>query len=109
MACESHNENGHRLHSSGSWSSSTTLTVQGGQAMHFRVTNTNLLGTTIVITGRNQIQQANILPLGHVDLNFSLFGAEPIQWTFQVSTNSDAFIVTWCLYSTWIPGDPPNG
>ncbi len=108
-ACEPTNSDGHRLHSSGSWNSATSLSVQGGQAMHFRVSNANALGTTITIRGRGQTQQATILPFGHADLRFSIFGSEPIGWDFDVSTNSDAFIVTWCLYSAWLPGDPPNG
>jgi hypothetical protein len=89
--------------------SGTTLTVQGGQGMHFNVSNVNVLGTTITIAADSgESHSANILPLGSADLVFSIFGNEPMGWRFDISTSSSAFIVTWCLYSTWIPGDPPN-
>lgn len=99
-----------RLLTSGVWNSNTTLTVQGGQAMWFKIRNTNVLGTTISITDQaRQNKQSIILPLTSVEFVFSIFGSEPMGWRFDVSTNSDAFMVTWELWSTWVAGDPPNG
>jgi hypothetical protein len=102
---------GNRLHSSGSWSGSSHLSVQGGQAMHFQISNLNVLGTTITIradrTGESKSQL--ILPQSSADISFTVFGAEPMGWNFDTSTNSDAFIVSWNLFSSWLPGDPPNG
>jgi hypothetical protein len=40
---------------------------------------------------------------------FTCVGSEPMSWTFDIGTNSDAFLVRWELYSTWVEGDPPNG
>src|SRR6266700_3200418 len=107
--CDSKDSDGRRLLTSGSWNSGTNLTVQGGQGMHFNISNANVLGTTITIAANSGESHSTIItPLGSADLQFSIFGNEPMGWTFNISTNSDAFIVTWCLYSTWIPGDPPN-
>ena len=47
-------------------------------------------------------------PLSSTEFIFQNFQDEPISWKFDISTDSDAFIVTWELYSTWIEGDPPN-
>jgi hypothetical protein len=103
-------EEGFKLRDSGSWNGSAQLSYQGGQVMHFKVKNVNVLGTTITIDsnlgGKKSII---ILPQQTVDLRFDCFGSEPMSWTFDISTNSDAFIVTWKLYSSWIPGDAPNG
>lgn len=100
---------GRRLHSSGIWTGNTTLIVQGGQGMHFVIKNLNILGTTISITANTGEYKASIIPpLGTVDFLFTCFGAEPMGWKFDVQTESDVFLVGWKLYSTWIPGDPPN-
>ena len=102
-------DEGFRLRDSGSWNSSAQLTSRGGQIMHFKVKNINILGTSIAIQsnlgGKKQIL---ILPQQTVDLRFDCFGSEPMSWSFDISTESDAFIVTWKLYSSWLPGDPPN-
>lgn len=97
-----------RLLDSGSWNGPTTLHYSGGMTMHFKVKNINVLGTTITIDSNYGSQSALILPQTTADLVFSNFGNEPMGWTFNVSTDSDAFIVTWQLFSTWLPGDPPN-
>jgi hypothetical protein len=99
-----------RLLTSGAWNANTTLTVQGGMAMWFKIRNTNVLGTTIRITDQaGQVKQSIILPASGVEFVFSVFGAEPMGWRFDIQTESDAFMVTWELWSTWVPGMPPNG
>lgn len=99
-----------KRHSSGSWNSDTKLSAQGGQAMTFKVKNVNVLGTTLTIESNiGGTKSLIILPQTTMDFEFTCFGAEPLSWKFDISTNSDAFIITWDLYSTWIPGDPPNG
>jgi hypothetical protein len=101
---------GFKLLDSGSWNNSTTLNYQGGQVMHFQVKNVNVLGTTLSINsnlGGNK--SLIILPQQTGDIRFDCFGSEPMGWTFDVSTDSDAFIVAWQLFSSWIPGDPANG
>ena len=99
-----------KKHSSGSWTSDTNFKAQGGQLMTFKVKNTNVLGTTLTIGSNLGGTQSLIIPtLGSMDFEFTCFGAEPMGWKFDISTNSDAFIVIWELFASWIPGDPPNG
>lgn len=99
-----------RLLTSGTWNRNSTLTVQGGMAMWFKIRNTNVLGTTIRISDQSgQVKQSIILPASGVEFVFSVFGAEPMGWRFDIQTDSDAFMVTWELWSTWVQGMPPNG
>src|SRR5262245_44752713 len=71
---------GNQLHSGGTWNGSTNIIVQGGQAMHYQITNLNLLGTTITIgADRTQESKSQILgPQGTIDITFTIFGAD--QW-----------------------------
>lgn len=109
MEAPSNPENYQRL-TAGAWNRNTSLTVQGGQGMWFKIRNTNVLGTTIRIRDQSgQVKQSIILPMSSVDFVFSVFGSEPMGWRFDISTESDAFMVTWELWSTWVPGMPPNG
>ncbi|MEJ7831077.1 MAG: hypothetical protein WKF91_22920 [Segetibacter sp.] len=99
-----------KIHSSGSWNADTNLQVEGGQSMKFNVMNTNVLGSTLTIQSNLGGTKSLIIPpLMSMDFEFTCFGAEPISWSFDIATKSDAFIVTWILYSTWVPGDPANG
>jgi hypothetical protein len=101
---------GRRLLQAGSWTGSSTLSVQGGQAMHFVLTNLNMLGTTITIESNlGGSKNLILVPQMDTDMEFDCFGSEPMGWTFNISTDSDAFVVGWKLYATWLPGDPPNG
>ena len=101
---------GNRLLDNGVFNSSARLTEQGGQLMHFQLTNQNVLGTTITVEAMSgEKHSVLILPQMTADMSFSMFGPEPRTWTFTVDTDSDAFVVSWALFSTWIPGDPPNG
>jgi hypothetical protein len=94
---------------SGSWNGPTSASYQGGQLMHYQITNVNILGTTITIDSNlGGTQSSIILPTQTVDFKFTCFGSEPMGWTFNISTASDVFLVTWQLSSTWVPGDPPN-
>ena len=103
---------GRRLLTTGSWTAESTpvISIQGGQSMHFAVSNANALGVSISITAQDGEQQGSIiLPATTADYIFAAFGAEPMGWTFTPTIDSDAAVVTWQLFSTWIPGDPPNG
>jgi hypothetical protein len=94
---------------SGSWNRDTVYRKKGGQNMTFKVKNINILGTTLTIESNIGGTKAYIIPPMRIqDFEFTCFGAEPLGWSFVITTNSDAFIVTWELYSTWIEGDPPN-
>lgn len=104
------NPDNYRLLTSGIWNKSASLAVQGGQGMWFKIRNTNVLGTTIRITDQaGQSKQSIILPMSSVEFLFTVFGSEPMGWRFDTRTDSDAFMVTWELWSTWVPGMPPNG
>ncbi|SHM80138.1 M23 family metallopeptidase [Flavobacterium xanthum] len=88
----------------GSWNADTSAHYSGGQVMHYKVKNVNILGTTITIDSNLDGSRSLIIPpLTTVDIRFSCFGVEPLGWKLDISTNSDAFIVTWELYSTWVP------
>jgi hypothetical protein len=98
-----------KKHSSGSWNAGSTMHAQGGQAMTFKVKNASVLGTTLTITSNLDGTRSLIIPpLTTMDFEFTCFGSEPMGWKFDISTDSAAFIVTWDLYSTWVPGDLPN-
>lgn len=100
---------GWRLLQSGSWNGSASLDVQGGQVMNFVLTNLNVLGTTITISSNLGGSKSVILvPQISQELAFDCFGSEPMSWHFDISTDSDAFLVGWQLFASWIPGDPPN-
>ena len=102
-------EEGFKLLDSGSWNGSSSLNYQGGQVMHFKVKNVNVLGATIKIKSNLSGEKFSmVLPHQTVDLRFDCFGAEPMGWTFNISSDSDAFIVAWSLYSSWVTGDLPN-
>lgn len=104
------NPAGYRLLTSGIWSSNTSLAISGGQGMWFKIRNTNVLGTTIRIRAQSgETRSSIILPASSVEFVFAIFGNEPMGWRFDISTDSDAFMVTWELWSTWVPGMPPNG
>jgi len=103
---------GRRLLTTGSWIATSTpeFSIKGGQVMHFAVTNINVLGVSIRLEGSNgQVLGGILLPGMTGDYVFSAFGNEPMQWTFSPSIDTDASVVTWKLFSSWVPGDPPNG
>jgi hypothetical protein len=78
--------------------------------MHLAVTNANVLGVSLSIQSQDGQQQGGIiLPGTTADYLFASFGSEPMGWKFSPTINSDAAVVTWKLFSTWVPGDPPNG
>ena len=107
---EDKDSEGFRLLASGSWNAATTVNYQGGQVMHYQIKNTNVLGTTLSINSNLGGNKSIIIaPLQTADMRFDCFGSEPMGWTFDVSTDSDAFIVAWKLYASWLPGDPSNG
>jgi len=109
MASPSNPENFKKL-ASGIWNSNSSITVQGGQAMWFKIKNLNVLGTTIQITDQaRQTQSSIILPQQTVHFTFAIFGSEPMGWKIDIRTNSDVFHVSYELWSTWVPGDAPNG
>ena len=100
---------GFKMIDSGSWNGSSTLNYQGGPAMHFAVKNVNVLGTTITVDSNlGGGMSLLILPAQSADMKFTCFGTEPMAWTFNFSSDSDAFIVGWKLYSSWITGDARN-
>jgi hypothetical protein len=98
-----------KKHSSGTWNSDTNFQIGGGQKIRFEVKNLNVLGTTLTIETTRGSDSKIILPQSTAIFEFTVFGSEPTPWKISISSNSDAFIVGWTLYSSWVPGDPPNG
>ena len=98
------------LFEAGTWTGNTTFFAPLGQIVWIRVTNVNVLGTTISIESLNtkQVQQLVLLPYIQKEFRFSVFGSEPISWDFRIRTESDVFSVNYKIESTWVPGMPPN-
>ena len=102
-----------RFHSTGLWNDSQTVEIYGGQAVEFYLENRDVLPTAITIhlvspTTTTDSQSLLLLPLGKGRIRFSIFGAEPILYRFTIKLEADSPQVQYALYSTWIPGDPPN-
>jgi hypothetical protein len=88
-----------------------TISGSFGQAVKLTFTNQNIVGTTISVKDTSpfgQTKESIILPQQSVTFTFSSFGEEPMGWDFDVSTNSDAFIVSYGVESTWTDGMPAN-
>jgi RHS repeat-associated protein len=98
------------FYAAGTWNADTTFEANLGQGVIIKVKNINVLGTTISIESnwKNQSHQAILLPQQQREFKFTVLGCEPIYWKFRVSTQSDAFIVTYEIKSTWVTGMPPN-
>ena len=78
--------------------------------MHFAVTNVNVLGVALSITAQTGEQHVMVILPGMTgDFEFAVFGAEPMGWRFTPSIESDAAVVNWKVFSTWVSGDPLNG
>lgn len=95
----------------GALTGDATISGSFGQVVKLTFTNVNLLGTTISVTDTDPLgetKQSIILPLQSVTFTFQQFGPEPNGWEFDVSTNSDAFVVSYAIESTWTEGVPPN-
>lgn len=95
----------------GALTGDATVSGSFGQAVKLTFTNQNILGTTISVKDTSpfgQTKESIILPQQSVTFTFSSFGEEPMGWNFDVSTNSDAFVVSYGVESTWTDGMPPN-
>lgn len=95
----------------GALTGSATISGSYGQAVKLTFKNQNILGTTISVkdTGPfGETKESIILPQQSVTFTFSSFGEEPMGWNFEVSTKSDAFVVSYGVESTWTEGMPPN-
>ncbi len=91
--------------------SNATISGSYGQGVKLTFKNINVLGTTLTVSDKSPFGETKgiiLLPQQSVTFTFSRFGEEPMFWEFDVSTNSDAFIVTYDVQSTWVEGMPPN-
>ena len=95
---------------SGIWTANTGFSPQLGQAIKIKVTNINVLGTTISVESVNtqETQQSILIPYKETEFKFTQFGAEPMNWEFKIRTESDVFSVKYKIDSSWVPGMPPN-
>ncbi len=95
----------------GSLNSNSTLNGTYGQAVKLTFKNLNVLGTTLYVTDKSPfgaVKSLILLPQQSVTFTFTRFGEEPMGWSFDVKTDSDAFIVSYGIDSTWVPGMPAN-
>ncbi|WP_336367391.1 hypothetical protein [Marinobacter sp. C2H3] len=95
----------------GALTGASTISGSFGQAVKLTFTNQNILGTTISVKDASpfgQTKESIILPQQSVTFTFVAFGEEPMGWDFEVSTNSDAFVVSYGVESTWTEGMPQN-
>lgn len=95
----------------GALTGNATISGSFGQAVKLTFTNQNILGTTISVKDTapfGQTKESIILPQQSVTFTFTTFGEEPMGWNFDVSTKSDAFVVSYGVESTWTDGMPPN-
>lgn len=109
---------GRRLHSAGTWlEQRERLTVQAGQGIHLVLRNGNVLPVDVDVrdtsfTAGNLQRTVVLPPSGEAHIVLSKFGAEPMTWDLLISSaegrERGVFVVNWQLYSTWVPGDPPN-
>lgn len=95
----------------GSLTGNGAIAGSWGQAVRLTFTNQNVLGTTINVkdtTPFGDTKGVILLPQQSVTFTFTRFGQEPMGWAFEVSTVSDAFVVTYSVESTWVQGMPAN-
>lgn len=95
----------------GSLNSNGTISGAFGQGVKLTFKNINVLGTTLRVKDNSPFGESYgiiLLPQQSVTFTFSRFGEEPMGWSFDVSTVSDAFIVTYEIESTWTQGMPVN-
>ena len=77
-------EDGLRLLDSGSWNGAVTKNFQGGQGMHFKLKNVNVLGTTITLNSNlGGSKSLIILPQQTSDMKFSCFGTRTYVMDFR--------------------------
>ncbi len=93
----------------GVWTQDTTVKADLGQIVVIYVKNVNVLGTTIWIEpNHGETQKTILFPQQRTEFRFDRFGCEPMYWKFDVTTESDAFVVFYEIRSSWVPGMPPN-
>jgi len=90
----------------------TSLEFAGGMVVELVFENTNpILGTVFTVKKREsqQTQVVAVPPNTSTSVSFSVFGCEPIGWTFDLRDMSILTQQIFCkIYSSWIPGMPEN-
>lgn len=82
-----------------------------GQAVKITFKNVNVVGTTISVKDNSpfgETKQLILAPQQEATFLFTRGGSEPMNWSFNVSTLSDAFLVDYKVESTWVDGMPNN-
>lgn len=93
---------------------SGSIQFQGGQGVIISVKNLNVLGVTFSVIPNRRAHPfltrggVIILPAQTALFHWAVFGSEPMNWSFDLETSSDACIVETKAFSTWIQGMPPN-
>lgn len=95
----------------GSLTGNETISGTFGQAVKLTFKNVNALGATLYVKDKSPFgteKSLILLPQQSVTFTFTRFGEEPMGWSFDVSTVSDAFVVSYGIESTWVAGMPAN-
>lgn len=95
----------------GTFSGNGTISGTYGQGVKLTFKNLNVLGTTLSVKDNSpfgETKELILAPQQSVTFTFSRFGEEPMGWSFDVSSQSDAFVVGYSIESTWVSGMPPN-
>lgn len=93
------------LYETGVWNGGVAFSAELGQAVWIEVKNMNIFGAMISIFSNNDGSRGMLL-LPHLTqtFRFNYFGSKTVSWRFIVSTDSDAFVVQYAIYTTWEPG-----
>lgn len=96
----------------GVWNKSGTVEANGDDLVRFVLRNENILPTTVTITDTKHGGKHSqiLLPGTTAEMEFAVAGAvgkhgQPYHWTFNVDSDSDAFVVSWQALSY----DRPDG
>ena len=95
----------------GSLARNGSIAGQFGQAVNMIFKSRNKLESIISVKDTSpfvKIKELSLLPLQSATFSFTRFGEGPMDWNFEISTASNAFIVSYQIESTWTEGMPVN-
>ena len=96
------------LYATGVWNGDVAFSAELGQVVWIEVKNVNVLGTTITIDSGHLDgdRSMHLFPFASHTFRFNSLTGNVVGWSFRISTISDAFVVQYAIYSTWVPGLP---
>ncbi len=99
---ESQRQSGKRhLWDTGIWNGGVVFSATLGQVVWIEVKNVNVLGAMISISSNHDGSRGALLvPHSTQTFRFNYFGHDTVNWRFIISTDSDAFVVQYAIYTT---------